>query len=148
MKFEKNEEYYAQLDKRTKEYKEYQEFKAEQVTGLGDVIAMVTKATGIDKVADSIAHALGYEDCGCDERKEKLNQLYGFKGLECLTEEEFVYLVDFFALKKTRVTYPEQLELYKIYNRIFHAAMKPTSCGSCYREVANKLSRLVTEYKK
>ena len=39
--------------------------------GLGDTIAKVTKATGIDKAVKFIAGA----DCGCDERKEKLNKL-------------------------------------------------------------------------
>jgi len=36
----KDKEYYESLDKRTKEYKEYK-------TGLGDVIAEVTKAVGV-----------------------------------------------------------------------------------------------------
>ena len=36
--------------------------------GLGDTIAKVTKATGIDKVVKAIAG----DDCGCAERQEKL----------------------------------------------------------------------------
>ena len=39
--------------------------------GLGDSIEKITKATGIDKVAKFI---LG-EDCGCEARKEKLNNI-------------------------------------------------------------------------
>lgn len=36
--------------------------------GLGDTIEKITKATGIKKVVDSLD-----VDCGCDERKESLN---------------------------------------------------------------------------
>ena len=40
--------------------------------GLGDTLEKVFKKTGIDKVAKWV---LG-EDCGCDDRKEKLNYLF------------------------------------------------------------------------
>ena len=46
--------------------------------GLGDSIAKVTHALGIDKVAEGIAHALGKEDCGCDRRRMKLNELVSY----------------------------------------------------------------------
>ena len=42
--------------------------------GLGDVVESITQATGIDKVV----HAVLGDDCGCDERKEKLNKLFPF----------------------------------------------------------------------
>lgn len=42
--------------------------------GLGDTIAKITKATGIDKVVEAIV-----EDCGCKERQEKLNKLFPYK---------------------------------------------------------------------
>ena len=40
--------------------------------GIGDDIAKFTKATGIDKLAKKV---LG-DDCGCEERKKKLNQCF------------------------------------------------------------------------
>lgn len=43
--------------------------------GLGDTIAKITHATGLDVVADKVAKALGQEDCGCNRRREKLNNL-------------------------------------------------------------------------
>ena len=46
--------------------------------GLGDSIAKVTHALGIDKVAEKIAHAMGEEDCGCDRRRMKLNELVSY----------------------------------------------------------------------
>ena len=68
---EKNKEYYESLDKRTKEYKDY---VASQSQGLGDDIEKVLEATGIAKVAKAI---LG-DDCGCDERKKKLNNMFPY----------------------------------------------------------------------
>jgi len=44
-----------------------------QSKGLGDDIKKLTKATGLDQLAKRIAQILD-EDCGCDERAEKLNE--------------------------------------------------------------------------
>ena len=43
--------------------------------GLGDSIAKVTQATGIDKVVKAVVG----EDCSCKQRQEKLNQLFPYK---------------------------------------------------------------------
>lgn len=43
-----------------------------QRLGFGDVIEKVTKATGIKTLVDAVSDATGL-DCGCPERKEKLN---------------------------------------------------------------------------
>mgnify|MGYP003123993136 FL=1 len=57
-------------DKRTKEYKEWKKkFNKENTIGLGDIVEKVTEATGIKKAVKFIAG----EDCGCNERKEKMN---------------------------------------------------------------------------
>ncbi len=40
--------------------------------GLGDTIEKITTATGIKKVVDTISKATN-KDCGCNKRKEKLN---------------------------------------------------------------------------
>jgi len=50
----------------------------QQSQGLGDTIAKFTHATGLDVVADKVAKALGAEDCGCNRRREKLNELIPF----------------------------------------------------------------------
>jgi hypothetical protein len=46
--------------------------------GLGDTIEKFTHATGLDKIAKSIASALGYEDCGCTERKRLANEKFPY----------------------------------------------------------------------
>lgn len=50
--------------------------------GLGDIIAKFTHALGIDKLAEEIAHLAGEEDCGCNKRREQLNNLVPFKKQE------------------------------------------------------------------
>ena len=54
--------------------KENQESK-----GLGDTIAKVTHAVGLDKVAESVAKVVGKEDCGCNKRREMLNDLFPYQ---------------------------------------------------------------------
>lgn len=47
--------------------------------GLGDTIAKITNALGIDKVAKGVAKLAGKEDCGCNRRRKKLNDLVSYK---------------------------------------------------------------------
>ncbi len=42
-----------------------------KATGLGDTIEQITEATGIKKLVEFVAG----EDCGCEERKKKLNEM-------------------------------------------------------------------------
>jgi hypothetical protein len=51
----------------------------EESKGLGDTIAKITHATGLDIVAEKVAKAMGKEDCGCNKRREKLNELFPYK---------------------------------------------------------------------
>ena len=46
--------------------------------GLGDTIAKITEATGIDKLVKFVAG----EDCGCDERKALLDKYTKIKLIE------------------------------------------------------------------
>lgn len=47
--------------------------------GLGDDIAKLTNLLYLDKLAKEIAKLFGQEDCGCDRRKDKLNELVPYK---------------------------------------------------------------------
>jgi hypothetical protein len=111
--------------------------------GLGDTIAKITKATGIDKVAKFV---LG-EDCGCDKRKEKLNKLFPYAKPKCLTEDEFNTLDTYYKDKKETLSSEEQIELLKINNRVFTENKTPTTCASCLRDLVIKLKQIYNEYK-
>ena len=133
-------------DKRTKAYKEWKKnFDAEQENkskGLGDDIEKITEATGIKKLVKFIAG----EDCGCDARKEKLNKIFRHNKLECLTEDEYDYLTEFFAKNKNVLNNEEIKKLYEISNRIFNKNNKPSSCSSCIRTTVLRLKKLVDAY--
>lgn len=47
--------------------------------GLGDTIAKITEATGIDKLVDKVTDVLGIEDCGCAGRREALNNAFPYQ---------------------------------------------------------------------
>ena len=51
----------------------------EKSKGLGDTIAKITQAPGLDKVAHAVAKAAGEEGCGCPERQEALNKMFPYK---------------------------------------------------------------------
>lgn len=56
---------------------EQQELKGPD-KGLGDTVARITSFTRIDRLAKRIAEAVGAKDCGCDERKRLLNEMFPY----------------------------------------------------------------------
>ena len=48
--------------------------------GVGDTIAKITNFFGIDRVADAVAKIAGAKGCGCNERRELLNELFPYEG--------------------------------------------------------------------
>ena len=137
----------APKDKRTKAYKKWKakfdKQQAKESKGLGDTVEKITEVTGIKKIVKSMFG----EDCGCDERKEALNKMLSYKVVNCLEEQEYNYLSDFFDKKITQVNRVEQRELLKIYNRVFHQKMSLTSCSSCFKNnLHKKLERVCKEY--
>jgi hypothetical protein len=151
--------YYDTIDKRSKDYREYKQWKATKVEegyeshkksvekqskGLGDTIAKITKATGIDKVVKFVAG----EDCGCDERQEKWNAKFNYKGVKCVSEYDYNFLKDFFSAGHNSVNFEQRSRLYDIYNYVFGTALsKNTSCSSCVASVVRKLKSYLEDYK-
>ena len=130
-------------DKRSKAYKEWKKNHAEASKGLGDTVEKFTEATGIKKLVKFVAG----DDCGCDERKEKLNYLFPNYRPNCLTENEYNYLSERVGNLNT-VTIEEQKALLNIYNRVFNDRRELTGCNSCFLNgVWKKLERVFNEYK-
>lgn len=97
-----------------------------KIKGLGDVIASVTTAVGIEP-CDS-----------CNKRKEKLNELFPFE-IEDFTETEKEYLGTFFESDKQEQT----KELLDIYFRVFKVKtfdIAPNSPG-VYNSIIKKLKK-------
>ena len=108
-----------------------------QSKGLGDSIEKALKATGIDKVAKKV---LG-DDCGCEERKQKLNKLFPYA--RPLTEDELsIYESVLPRLKSGTVTGSDQAILVKLYNKVFNANKKASGCSSCVQQTLAKLAKV------
>ena len=112
-------------DKRTKEYKEWKKKHAAASEGLGDTVQKVFQSVKIDKAVKFIAG----EDCGCDERKVKLNEMFRYKKPECLTEQEFDLIKMAVDTKKNKFTPDEQNAFVSIYERIFKTKVECTPCS-------------------
>ncbi len=129
-------------DKRSKAYREWKKNHEAKSEGVGDTVAKITKATGIEKAVKFLAG----EDCGCDERKKVLNHIFPYQKPLCLTEEEYNYLSDRIG-NINKVSIEEQKKILSIYNRIFKDNKQLTSCSSCFLNgVWKKLERIFKEY--
>lgn len=133
------------MQKKKLEKKAKKSTKSIKAKGLGDTVEQVLEATGIAKIAKWV---LG-EDCGCNKRKQILNDLYPYYKPQCLTEDEFTYLDKYYTDNKNVVQPEVQTDVLKIYNRVFHQKASLTSCSSCYKKtVHDKLKNVYKEYKK
>jgi len=135
----KDESYYENLDKRTREYKDYIKLKKAQekvlkeednrINGLGDVIGKITEVTGIKKAVKLVT-----EDCGCDKRHDKANELLSFRtrAVNCISDlEDYRFLKSFFSKRRTRITAVNQVKLINIYNEVFAKNESIPNCPTC-----------------
>jgi len=111
-----------------------------QSKGLGDTLEKVIKATGLDIFVEG-------KDCGCEARKEKLNQLfpYRFKA-RCLTEQEYKDWEQFTAVK-TIVLNPTQVKFVcELYASVFNRQVW-YPCSSCSpKPLINMIDKLDLVY--
>ena len=100
--------------------------KKNKPKGLGDTIEQFTEATGIKKVVKAIAG----DDCGCDARKEKLNNIFPYsRQPECLEPDDIEYL-DSGVLRKTTLKYEDRERIATIHARVFnHKFDIPCTCS-------------------
>ncbi len=138
----KPDSYYESLDKRTKEYKDYKRSK-----GLGDDIEKFTEATGIKKAVDWFSSKTGI-DCGCDERKEKLNQLFPrHTGTpECLEKWEYDRIVNL----PRELDQKARKDVAYIYSRVFNVKYhEPCTCSPRrWRHMVQALNKVAASYEK
>lgn len=106
--------------------------------GLGDSVEKVLKATGIDKVAKKV---LG-DDCGCEERKEALNKMFPYAKVRQFTEDEMSIYESVIPRIKGTISGQDQATLVKLYNKVFNANKKTSSCGSCVQQTVAQLAKV------
>ena len=105
--------------------------------GLGDSIERVLKKTGIDKVAKKV---LG-DDCGCEERKKALNKMFPYSR-QFTPDEISIYESVLPRIKGERISGKDQAIMVKLYNKVFNANKKTSSCGSCVQQTLAKLAKV------
>lgn len=115
-----------------------------KIQGMGDVVHAAAEATGIAKVVSWIAG----EDCGCDDRRQKLNNFLPFRKhlVNCPTEEQMKYLSELFQAPIHELNVIQQRELSKVYKRIYGTNIE-SSCASCWRDYLKDLRVVYDEYK-
>lgn len=151
--------YYKTIDKRSKDYREYKKWNktkvskdyeslkdnvAKQSEGVGDTVAKITKATGVDKLVKFIAG----EDCGCDERQDSLNKIFKYKKINCISEEDYIYLSNFLGSNPTKVNHSQKVRLITISNSIFNQnESTDINCSTCIVGIINNLKKYLQVYK-
>jgi len=98
--------------------------KSKPSIGLGDTIEKIIKATHLDIFVEG-------KDCGCEKRKEKLNELfpYRFKA-RCLTEQEYNSWKEFKAIRTLTISKEQVDMICELYASVFNRQLwKP--CSSC-----------------
>ncbi len=110
--------------------------------GLGDTIEKITEATGIKAAVKWLAG----DDCGCEERKEKLNKLWRYTQPKCLQEDEHEWLNEWYIKRRETMRPSDQRRMLEIYNRIFDTNQQATQCSSCLREINTKMYKVFETY--
>ena len=92
--------------------------------GLGDTIEKVIKATGLDIFVEG-------KDCGCEDRKNKLNELfpYRFKA-RCFEENEYNAWREFRAIRTLTISREQVTFVCELYASVFNRPIW-FPCASC-----------------
>ena len=89
--------------------------RKKKATGLGDTIEQITEATGIKAAVELFSKVTGI-DCGCEERKAKLNNLISYRrNVNCLKEDEYLFLKVLYDNKTNKLTPKQQHTIKDIY---------------------------------
>jgi len=133
----KNQNYYESLDKRTKEYKDYKQSK-----GLGDTIEKVLKKTGVKAIVEAIT-----DDCGCDGRRDKLNEMFprNVKAVRCMTPDQYKKYGEYIEGRTLNIWKDADITLLlAMYQYIFAIRYNPSDfCRTC-QGTAKKLLKITT----
>jgi len=76
-----------------------------------------------------------------------LNQMFPYKKINCLNEEDYEYLNYWFSVDRHQVSILEQTKLREIYYNIFEERLEQTSCDSCWRDYIGRIRKVYMEYK-
>jgi hypothetical protein len=109
--------------------------------GLGDNIAAITKATGIEKVVKTFFG----DDCGCEKRRERLNLMFPHQEVKMMDAEQKKFFKEEIM---TRYKSGQNLTrhigdgFYQLYETLIGQKKKKSSCISCNKNMYIKLLKI------
>jgi hypothetical protein len=148
---EKDLAYYQSLDKRSREYKQFataQDVKNHngQPKGAGDILEKITTKTGIKKLVAKFTPE--GEDCGCDERKEKLNDLLPIRyTARCLTEKEYNDWGEFQKIRTLQISSLQVKFVCKLFASVFNREYYQPCPGCSPKKMIGMIEKLDTVHK-
>ncbi len=104
--------------------------------GLGDTIEKVTKATGIDKIVEAVAG----DDCGCQDRKDKLNKLFPY--YRTFDEADMQLYEEKIMPIGSEIKGGEQRLAIDLYQRVTGRRQTFSSCASCVIKMLEELKTI------
>jgi len=108
--------------------------------GLGDTVEAVLTTTGIKQLIEIFVDG---KDCGCDKRKEKLNELfpYRFKA-RCLTELEYNGWKDFKEVRNLKLSWVQIVYVCDLYASVFSRQVWYPCTGCSPKPLINMIDKL------
>lgn len=117
--------------------------------GLGDTIQKITKATGIKKLVDAWEEKTG-KDCGCEERRKKLNKLIRYaRAINCMTLDQYERWTKEREIIKEQtakevILMPQLTAIYELHRAVFGLPLEMPcmSCTKSYKLWLNMVEQL------
>ena len=108
--------------------------------GLGDTVEAVLTTTGIKQLIEIFVDG---KDCGCDKRKEKLNELfpYRFKA-RCLTQLEYNGWKDFKEVRTLKISWEQIVYVCDLYASVFSRQVWYPCTGCSPKPLINMIDKL------
>ena len=116
--------------------------------GAGDVVEKITTVTGIKAIVKAFTPE--GEDCGCDKRKEKMNELPILsrkKSVKCLTVEEYNFMDGLNLFNNGKVSGKDVKSLQVIYQRVFNVKGVSSCAGCSFAKKLDELKAVLETYK-
>jgi len=107
-------------DRRTKSWKEWK--KSQTNEGLGDKVEKILSSPIVKPVTQAIKKLLWKdgEDCGCEEKRKKLNFKFPSKlKPRCLKEHEYIWWGKYQQRRKLKVEQQDIEKICRIYSDVF-----------------------------
>lgn len=120
--------------------------------GLGDDIEKLLNMPLINPIKNAVKRLIwkDSEDCGCSERKEKLNKLFPYnRQPQCMNESEYNYWVEFKKSSPNNLSKEEADEVAKIWNRLFQTKSfyRPCTCSpSSWQKMIDDIDKIYYTY--